>query len=305
MFSVKETAINNSRINLNELAFDAALLIFPLLLGRYYDELMSFRPFGVPFVKLFLTGAIYFLPLLIGKMYHADFKDSSERVKKCVLVIFWTTLCFAYANLLYLVIPTIKKAGSYGNYIMVTATLFLIMGPIAGLAFTRKNAPRVKGASTQIILFLVTIGFLPLFYMIIGGEEIFGNSGFLPGILIFFALIFGDAVFILLIYAAYAAGKKMIIKAGVYDAGLFIIRILTPFCVSFLLVLFYINSDRLFMTGIGTGSAASILLIILLYMASGVLPLRIMMMLAPPVRPINILIGVASMIAMIAATALS
>jgi hypothetical protein len=296
---MKDRTTFSNKIKLNDLAYDAAIFIFPLILGQLYGRLMAFRPLGLPFVQLFLAGTVYFLPLLIGKMYNVDFRDSSERVRKCVLVILFATMFFAYGNLLYLVMPTIDQAGSYGKFLMVTATIFLIMGPIAGLMFTKKDAPRVEGASTQMVVFLMTMGFLPLFFILISGEEIFGNTGFLLSLLIIIGLITGDVVLIVLIYAAYSKYKKMLIKAGAYDTCVFIIRLLTPFCVSFLLLFFNINSDRLFMTGIGTKGAWSILLVIFFYVATGVFPLRILMMLTPPVKPVNIYIGIASAVFLI------
>jgi hypothetical protein len=296
--------IVTKRINLNELAYDAAILIFPFILEHYYVRLISFEPFGLPFVQLSLAAAIYFLPLLIGKMYNVDFIDSSKWVRKCVLIILFATLFFAYGTLLKLVLPEKDHAGSYGKFIMVAATLFLIMGPMAGLAFTGKNRPRVEGASTQMILFLMTAGMLPLFFMFMAGEELFGNTGFILSLLIIMGLVVGDVVLIILLYLGYSKSKKMLIRAGAYDSFLSILRLLTPFCVSFLLVFFYINSDRLFMSGMGTGGVGPILLVIFFYLASGVLPLRIMMMLAPPVRPINILIGLASAVSMVLVVAL-
>jgi hypothetical protein len=292
------------RVKLSDLAYDAALIIFPLLLEHYYSRLISFQPLGLPFLQLFLAAAIYFLPLLIGKMYIVDFKDSSKWVRKCVLIILFATLFYAYGNLLKLVLPTIDHEGSYGKFIMVAATLFLIMGPIAGLAFTGKRAPRSEGVSSQVIVFLMTVGMLPLFFMIMAGEALFGNTGFLLSLFIIMGLVVGDVVLIILLYLGYSKCKKMLIQAGIYETFLFLLRILTPFCVSFLLVFFYINSDRLFMSGMGAGGAGSILLVIFFYLASGVLPLRILMMLAPPAKPINIVIGVVSAVSMVLVVAL-
>ena len=166
---MKDGGITSNTVKLNDLAYDAALILFPLLLEHYFDRLVAFRPCGVPFIQLFLAGAIYFLPLLVGKMYAVDFRDSPARVRTCVLVILFVTMLFAYGNLLYLIIPVIDQAGSYAEFIMVTATLFLIMGPIAGLMFMGRNAPRVEGASTQMIVFLMTMGMLPLFLPVHGG----------------------------------------------------------------------------------------------------------------------------------------
>lgn len=291
-------------IRLNELAYDAALILFPLLLEHYFDRMAAFRPCGMPFINIFLAGSIYFLPLLIGRMYSVDFRDSPARVRKCVLAILFVTMFFAYGNLLYLVITAMDGPGSHGKFLMVTATVFLIMGPIAGLMFTGKNAPRVEGSSTQMIVFLLTVGMLPLFYVFMAGEEIFGNTGILLSMLIMAGLVIADVILIILLYLGYSKCKKMLMRSGAYNACIFIMRLLTPFCVSFLLVVFFINSDRLFMAGRGAGGAAPILLAVLFYVVSGVLPLRIMLMLAPPVRPLNIFIGGASLVFMALVVAL-
>jgi len=291
-------------LKLNELAYDAALILFPLLLEYYFDRIAAFRPCGVPFIQISLACAIYFLPLLIGKMYAIDFGESPARVRTCVLIILFVTLFFAYGNLLYLIIPVADQAGPHDRFIMVTATVFLVMGPIAGLMFTGKNAPRVEGASTQMIVFLMTMGMLPLFFMFISGEEVFGNTGVLLSLLIIAGLAVADVLLIILLYLGYSKCKQMLIRAGAYDTCISMVRLLTPFCVSFLLVVFFINSSRLFMAGRGAGGPGPILLVILFYVVSGVLPLRIMLMLTPPVRPINIFIGVASVLSMVLVVAL-
>lgn len=297
------SAVRN-RIKLNDMAYDAALVIFPLLLGHYFDQMASYSPGGVPSIQIFLAAAIYFLPLLIGKMYAVDFGDSPARIRKCVLAVLFVTMFFAYGNLLYLVMPGVDRAGSYGPFILVTATVFLIMGPIAGLMFTGRNAPRVEGASTQMIVFLFTMGMLPLFFVFISGEELFGDTGILLSILITAAVVIADVILIILLYLGYSKLKKAMIRAGAYDACVFAVRLLTPFCVSFLLVVFFIYSDRLFLSGKGSGGIGSVLLVILLYVISGVLPLRIMLMLAPPVRPASILIGGVSVLFTLLAVAL-
>ena len=88
------------------------------------------------------------------------------------------------------------------------------------------------------------------------GEELFGNTGILLSLLIIMGLCVADVVLIILLYLGYSKCKKMLLQAGVYDTGIFIVRLLTPFCVSFLLVVFFINSDRLIMAGGERGGSA-------------------------------------------------
>jgi hypothetical protein len=294
---MKKNAFLTNRINFNELIFDFAILFFPLMLEEIYDPLMASAPFGLPFVQLFITGTIYFLPLLIGRMYNVDFKDASAFIRKLIPVILFLTTFFAYGNLLYLVIPTFNDAESHSRMIFMTATLFLIMGPTAGLMFTRKDAPRIEGASTQLFLFLFTIAIIPLLYVLISGESIFGNTAVLAGILIAFGLMMGDALLIVLLYFIYIKTKAVLVRLGIYKTFIFVVKLMTPFCVSFMLVFFNINSSRL-LVGIELHGAASVLLVILIFVA-GVLPLRIMLMMTPPVRPINIVLGILSAASMI------
>lgn len=283
-----------SKLNLNELAYDFAILVFPFILERLYTPIMRSAPLGLPFIYIFITAAIYFLPLLIGSMYNNDFKDSSPRIKRFIPYILFASTLFVFINLMYLVVPMLKKSETRGSLIMITAIIFMLMGPIAGIMFTRKNSPRLREGSTQIFIFLFTIGMLPLFYMLISGEELFGNTGFIAAFFIITGLIIGDAVFIVLLYFLYKKCRDTVIRMGLYDRFMFIIRLLAPFCVSFMLVFFNINSSRLFMGAAGNHGAGSVLLIIFLFIVSGVLPLRIMMMLTPPVRPGNILLGIVS-----------
>ena len=278
------------KINLNELAFDAAILIFSYALERIYSPVMESAPLGFPSVLLFILSTVYFLPVLVGSMHNVDFKDSPPFIKRCVSVTLFAVVFFAFFNLLYTIFAGIKYKGPYANFIMAAGVLFLIMGPIAGLMFTRKDAPRIKGASTQVFLFLFTVGMLPFFFFVMLGEEIFGNTGFFAGILIVFGLLIGDVLFILMLYFTYATCKNFLIRKGLYDASVSIIKVMTPFCVSFMLVFFNINSNRLIIGDKGFHDAGSILLAVFLFIVSGILPLRILMMFTPPVRPLNILI---------------
>lgn len=293
---MKTPGFFKGRINLNELAYDFAILIFPFLLEKLYNPIMNSSPFGLPFAWMFIMSTVYFLPLLIGRMYNEDFKNSSLLIRKSVPYVLFASMFFAYANLLYLIIPSLKlESQGYGKFILVSATVFLLMGPMAGLMFSKKNAPKIEGASTQLVVFLITIGFLPLFFIIVEGERIFGDTGVLFGIFIIILLISGDAVFIVLIYGLYKKIKNLLIRINVYDTCVSLVKIATPFCISFMLVFFNINSNRLF-SGFGGNGTGSIILILTLYVISGVLPLRILMMLTPPVRPLNILLGITSLV---------
>lgn len=300
---MNKTAFLRNRINLNELVFDCAILFFPLILEEIYDPLMASAPFGLPFVQLFITGAIYFLPLLIGRMYNVDFKGASAFIRKLIPVILFLTTFFAYGNLLYLALPAFNDAESHSRMIFITATLFLIMGPTAGLMFTRKDAPRIEGASTQLFLFLFTIAIIPLLYVLISGERIFGNTGVLAGTLIAFGLMTGDALLVVLLYFSYIKAKEALVRLGIYDTFIFMVKLMTPFCVSFMLVFFNINSSRL-LAGIEFHGVASVVLAILVFVA-GILPLRIMLMMTPPVRPINIVLGILSAASMILVVTMS
>lgn len=295
-------AVLKNKLNLNELAYDFAILVFPFILERLYTPIMTSAPLGLPFTYIFITATIYFLPLLIGSMYNNDFKDSSPRIKRFIPYILFASTLFAFINLMYLVVPKLKNSGTRGSLIMITAIIFMLMGPIAGMMFTRKNSPRLREGSTQIFIFLFTIGMLPLFYMLISGEELFGNTGFIAAFFIITGLIIGDAVFIVLLYFLYKKCRDTIIRMGFYDRFMFIMKLLAPFCVSFMLVFFNINSSRLFMGAAGGHGAGSVLLIVFLFIISGVLPLRIMMMLTPPVRPGNIVIGTISAVSMVVVT---
>ena len=293
---MKTSGFFNGRINLNELAYDFAILIFPFLLEKLYNPIMNSAPFGLPFAWMFILSTVYFLPLLTGRMYNEDFKNSHALIRKFVTYVLFASMFFAYANLLFLIIPSFKmEAQGYGKFILVSATVFLLMGPMAGLMFSKKNAPKIEGASTQLVVFLITIGFLPLFFIIVEGERIFGDTGVLFGIFIIILLILGDAVFIVLIYGLYKKIKNFLIRANVYDTCVKLVKIATPFCISFMLVFFNINSNRLF-SGFGGKGTGSIILIFALYVISGVLPLRILLMLTPPVRPLNVLLGITSLV---------
>jgi len=73
---MENTTILKGRLNLNELVYDFAILVFPFILERLYTPLMASAPLGIPFIQVFITAMIYFLPFFIGSMYNNDFRDS-------------------------------------------------------------------------------------------------------------------------------------------------------------------------------------------------------------------------------------
>lgn len=281
------------RVNLNELSYDCALLVLPPVLGKIYAPVMTTSPLGIPAGKLLLLVSIYFLPVLIGRMYNTDFRNSPEIIKKTIIAILVMVTLFAYVSLLIYTIHADQEFNRKDIFIFVSGTVFLIMGPIAGLAMPA-GSDAVEEIPVQVIVFLFTIGVLPLFFLLISGQEIFGDTNAALAFLIILGLMIGDSVFILLLYAVFILIKRLIVYAGIYRAVRFLINLLIPFCVSAILVFFNIHSDRLFIGQEGIHGTGSLILVIFLYIISGVLPFRIIMMFTPPLKPVNVFLGIAA-----------
>ncbi|PKL15876.1 MAG: hypothetical protein CVV49_19190 [Spirochaetae bacterium HGW-Spirochaetae-5] len=279
-----------NRINYNELLYDAAVLIFPLALNKLYTPIMQYSPYGIPFIQIFLLCCIYFLPMMIGRMYNADFINSNQLIKKCVITVLFTTTVFVYISLLFYIFNSDKAIESQIVFIFITATVLLIMGPIAGLISTGTDA-LVKDYSSRLIVFLFTMGILPLFYLLVSGKELFGDIDGVQLLLLILGLFIGDVILIGLIFFIYIMIRKFFIYTGIYNSSLAAVKLLTPFTVSFILVFFNIHSDKLFI-GVSGSSGGTWLFKILLMVVTGVLPLRMLLMFTPPVRWFNILIGI-------------
>lgn len=291
-----------NKVNLNEFSYDSALLIFPFILGRVYDPVIKARVFGIPFSQFFLMLAVYFLPLLIGRMYHNVFRDSSQLIKKAVIAILFAVAAFAYGNLLYLVISSGDDLLIRGMFIIIAATVLIIMGPIAGLAFNEYENKEKSGEDNhpvQVYLFLFTAGILPLFYLLMTAKEIFGDINEILLFIIVCALCVGDVILIMVLMAGFFLLRRTLKGTVVYDTASSVFRLLIPFCVSFIMVFFNIYTDRLFLGSAGIHGTGSVIILIVMYTATGVLPLRVIMMIAPPVRIINIVIGILSSVLMI------
>jgi hypothetical protein len=281
------------------MVYDLAILVFPFILERIYTPLMASAPLGIPFIQVFITAMIYFLPFLIGSMYNNDFRDSPPLIKRFVPYVLCSCTLFAFINIMHLVMPGIRNNETGTSFVLITAIVFLIMGPMAGIIFTRKDSPGIKGESTQVFIFLFTTGMLPLFYMIIAGEMIFGKISGFAAFFHLIGLMVGDVLLIIILYLIYRQSRQFMIRIGAYDRLIYIMEFLAPFCVSFMLVFFNINSTRLFIGSAGVHSAGSVLLVFFLFIISGVLPLRVMMMLTPPVKRGNIVLGIISAVSMV------
>jgi hypothetical protein len=259
---------------------------------------MGTAPFGLPFILIFLLGAIYFLPLLIGTMYNNDFASSSSFARKTVLFILFANTLFAFGYLLNLSIAEGITTVSRAMFVFITGIVFLIMGPIAGLLNIKTDIDD-NSVSTQVFIFLFTLGVLPLFYILLSGKEIFGD---LNGVLVFLIILgafIADVAIIALICFAAIGCKKLLVRTGTNGIFVFVVKLLIPFFASFILVYFNIFGDRLILGGVGVHGMRSVIVIIICYLVTGIIPLRIMMMLAPPVRPANIIIGILSAASMI------
>ena len=288
----------SGNINLYEFSYDCALLIFPFLLEKIYDPLIQTAIFGIPFRWFFMMLAVYFLPMLIGRMYHNLFGNSPRPVKKIVIAILFTVTIFAYGNLIYLVMLTGDDITTRGIFAFIASTVLLVMGPIAGLAFNSERSER-DSSFLQLLIFLITIGMLPLFYMLITAKEAFGiNSGFILFIIVC-GLCVLDAALIIGLAAGCMMLRELLVRAGLIDAAVLTWKLIIPFSISFILVFFNIYTDRLFTGSGGIHGAGSIIWLVIMYVFTGVFPLRLIMMFAPPVRLINVVMGLTSAAVMI------
>jgi len=284
--------ILKERTNIYELSYDCGLLLFPVLLERIYNPLSCVSISGIPFIQIFMLAAVYFLPLLTGRLYRNVFSHSVPVVKKTVIAILFTVTVFAYGNLIYLVMMEGGEFTTRGMFIFLAGTVLLIMGPIAGLAFQERAAEQTGDSPVQIILFLFTIGLLPLFYFFLTAKEIFGD---INDILLFLAVCLFcvlDVILIMGLVAVFLALKRLLMRTGIYNSVLSVCRLLIPFFIAFIMVFFNIYADKLFTEPGRVSGTGSMIMLIAMYTFTGVLPLRIIMMIDPPVKTLNVMMGI-------------
>jgi len=293
------------KINLGELSYDCALLVFPVLLGRIYDPLIRKSVSGIPLIWIFLLVSVYFIPLLIGRMYHNIFCNSAPFIKKTVIAILFTVTIFAYGNLLYVVISSGNGETTRGMFVTIAGLILIISGSLEGLAFQDDgNTDESRGDDkntampVQIIMFLCTAGILWMFYMLMSLSGIFGDINSILLFLIALVFCVADIILVMVLITVFAGIRNLFIRAGVYNSVQAVQRFMIPFSVSFILVFFNIYADRLFI-GDGVHGAGSIIKVAAFYIFTGILPLRIILMLEPPVKPVNIIMGIISSALMI------
>lgn len=288
----------SEKINLYELSYDCALLILPVIIERVYDTAINRSILGMPFTWLFLMLAVYTLPILIGRMYFSVFRESSPAVKKTVITILFTVTIFAYGNLVYLVMLAGDDITRRGIFTFIASTVLLIMGSIAGLAFG-SDYSRENENNVQVIVFLFTTGLLPLFFMLISARDIFGDINSILLFIIVSGFCVLDAVLIMVLIAGYMLIKGLLRRTGLYSSLAEILKLVVPFSVSFIMVVFNIYTDRLFTGPGGIHGTGQAIQLVLMYTLSGVLPLRLIMMVSPPVRGLNIAMGITAAVVMI------
>ena len=268
------------RMTIREIAADSGMIVFTWVLALYYDRVVTISFCGIPFPALFLLSALYFLPILFGRLYTITFASSPAIIRKMVLFTMVTNLLFIFVYLLYLMINHPPGSEKAGISIFIIAIVFLIMGPIAGFM----DMPRSSdGISATAIINIFTIGLIPLFLGLLNLGDIVGDINDALELLIILGLMLSDVLLIIILALGAMGLRKVLISSGAAPIADRLYRHSLPFAAEFLLVIFNIMAGNIIMNATGGTGEFRVPLTLLLFVFTGVLPLRLLILISPPV----------------------
>jgi hypothetical protein len=290
-----------SKINGYEIAFDLAVFIFVLFLEGFIGSPLSkkfINDSGLMAV-LYLVFA-YCMPWYLGGIYMKYKEYKKAWIDKTVLVIFSIIVLFIFIMITFLCVA--GSPGGFENrsgFILTSGIVLLIMGCIAALTVPEGKTgsfENTKNISGGTIILVFTIGMLGFFYIAIYKPFLPESAkGFLY-YLYFFGTFFGVPVIIAVALMIVMIVKGLLVRLNLTKALFKIKDFALPFFLTTLLLLF--NSiSSIYITRIGTTifRDGSSLPVVLLLVFSGILPMRLLLILAPPVRFVNIVTGIAGM----------
>jgi hypothetical protein len=290
------------KVSISELLADAAIILYAFFFSGYLFKDVNILTAVKPWQLLGLyTIVVLILPWYLGYLY-AHFEAFYS--KTFCKIILWIFILIVLATLGYLLavcmsIPWTEEGKTdkiTENFAMFSLFL-LVLGPMMALGgvtagqddfakHSGKFDPENPSVTSVILIIVCAIGFL-----------VWGMSFQLvkDHIILFILVYLGCSIPAILLYLAYIKLMVLLDKWGVYES-------LTSFAsYSFP---FFIVSVLIFWNGIGMhvilnivgSNGISFRGLITSLVITGVIPFRLIMLLTPPLRLINIVIGIAAFV---------
>lgn len=287
-------------ISWSHLLADLSLIVYSFFFSRYFVNHTDVGETISPLVLLFLYVIVVFsLPWFLGYMYVVYAVFYSSFIKQIVKWIFIVITLFTLVYLIGVmshVYPSGNDPSSNLDSIGFFILFLLVLGPMMGLGglaagYGEFRTDKLKDeASVTTVLISIVIA-IALLVWACQKIDLSSRNIFLQYLLMFLIFIgasLGAALFI---------GLMMLIKTGLekinaYDKLSLLAQNLFPFFIVSTLVIWNEVGLRLIVDTFGdTHEKISLTLLLISLTFTGLIPFRIIMLFAPPLKAINIFIG--------------
>jgi len=287
------------RINVSELIADAGLILFSIFFSRYcfrdVDILHSLRPWQ--FMSIYAI-VVLTLPWYLGYIY-AFFEEYYGKVMMRIILI--TFIIIVLVVLIYMIrimfslhwMDDDAKPDQMENIMGMFSLFLLVLGPmmcIGGFVAGKDDSEPAKKASDNdasptaaLMIIVLAIAFLVWW----SSYPAVQNHGWLE-ILIFFGSSFAAVI----VFGIYLAIVTFLKKMGVYAYLSKFAATMFPVFIVCILVLWSDIDQHFIMEDFGNGGQMSLKYAILTLSIAGFIPFRLIMLFQPPLRFINMAIGI-------------
>lgn len=284
-----------SFININELIFDAVMLVFVFILNRFFGPGQIKHTLSPMMITVIYLIFAYCLPWYMGIIYRqfeGYFQSTGRRV---LLAIFGMLVLFIFISIGYCTGKAGVLESNKGGFMIMAGIVLLMMGCIVGGTYNPKlesAAEDNEDISLAGFIAIITLSILGFFCGISFIQHWHGTFGFVLDFLTIIMLFLGTAVVCIVLLTVMIYLKAGLIKLKLLKPIMKLKHFLLPFVLTTLLLLFNNLNLQIIkeMVQSITGGSPGLTVIIALII-SGIIPFRIILLLTPPVRLINIGIG--------------
>ncbi|MEK6795225.1 MAG: hypothetical protein AABZ39_10635 [Spirochaetota bacterium] len=286
------------RVNLNEILFDAAIAVGTALTVLYGRGSVTVDTSFIEGTRLTAYLLVSFcLPFYMSRMFSRYEAVKSVLVKRIIVGVYVVTAIMTFMSATGTMIFDAERTDHVSMFIVCMAGVLLIMGGITGfITIPQKNDTKKsedKGAVGIVIVGLIlTTAFM--FYLMIFKPFLPASMKYLDGFYVIAAFIaapLAGVIFMVILLNL----KSLLIRVRLYGSLAKFMQFLFPVMIAGSLLLF--NNSMLALIGrfLDLGHASPLSIVIALII-TGVIPFRLALLFAPPVRAANALTGSAVLV---------
>lgn len=292
------------RINVSELIADAGVILFSIFFSRYLfkeaDILHALKPWEI--MGLYAV-VVLTLPWYLGYMYAIYEEYYSKFVMRTIMVVFIIIVLFVLVYMVRIMFSSGQMDDNApADTITTTTDIFslflLVLGPmmsIGGLVAGKDDCDTIRKKDTDddasptaaLLILVLAIAFLAWWVSIPAVQ----NHGWLA-----LLAYLGCAFPAVIVYGLFLWFKSFLRKMGVYHSLARLAGYLFPFFIIVILILWSDIGQHFIIMDFGNGGKMSFKYLLLSLSIAGFIPFRAILLFQPPLRLINIAIGIGAFI---------